>query len=131
MSLRFWITAVAVLASCQAMAETLPSTAKKATVDELRALSDKKKVAVEIFDLGTPVRGNLIWNWQKKAITGTAVINNKDKIRVRSILTTSGEKVCATNKGEKPSCHAVYIDGSKFYEVNDDGSVHAVSEVEG
>ncbi|MDI7863818.1 hypothetical protein MRS76_17835 [Rhizobiaceae bacterium n13] len=111
-----------------ALAIDLPPTAKKASILEFKALADAKKVKVEIFDLGTPVSADLVWNWKKKSITGKADVNGKT-INVNARLSFKGEQACATNKGEKPTCHFIYIDGNKFYEVRDDMQVHAVSTV--
>jgi hypothetical protein len=112
--------------SSAAIAETvtLPTAAKKATKDEFIAFVDGKSVEVTIFDLEKPIAAVLKWNWKKKAITGTAVIDGKDKIKVRTKWTFEGDKACSDGK-----CHEVYIDGKSFYEVRDDGGVHAVSVI--
>lgn len=88
--------------------------------------ADGKTVDVVIFDLGVPVTATLKWDWKKKRITGDALVNGKDKIKVKSKLSFESDKACAENEG-KPTCHLIYIDGDKFYEVRDDGDVHAVS----
>lgn len=119
---------LSVFASFYAYAADLPASAKKATLAEFKALADGKKVHVEIFDLGQPITADLVWSWKKKNITGKAEVAGKT-IDVNTKLTFKGDKACATNKGEKPTCHVIYIDGSKFYEVRDDMQVHAVSTV--
>ncbi len=109
-----------------ALAESLPASAKKATLDEFKAFADGKKVKVVIFDLGVPVTATLVWDWAKSEITGDALVNGKDKIKVKTRLSFEGEKACSDNEG-KPSCHLIYIDGDKFHEVRDDGDLHATS----
>lgn len=107
-------------------AQELPSTAKKVSMDEFKKFADGKKVHVEILDFEKPVSAELTWNWKKKKITGEAKLDGST-FPVSSKLSFAGDKACATNKGEKPACHAVFIDGDKFYEVRDDGKLHAVS----
>jgi hypothetical protein len=109
-----------------ACAEDLPATAKKATLEEFKAFANGKKVKVVIYDMGVDVVATLVWNWKKKQITGDALVNNKHKIKVKSVLSFEGDKACSEDQG-KPVCHYIYIDGDKFYEVRDDGKVHATS----
>ncbi len=118
--------AAAFLLTGLAAAEPLPAIAKKATMEEFKAFADGKTVEVVIFDLDVPVTATLVWDWKKKRITGNALVNGKDKIKVKTKLSFDGEKACSDNEG-KPSCHLIYIDGDKFYEVRDDGDVHATS----
>lgn len=107
---------------------SIPATAKKATMEEFKTLADGKPVKVEIFDFEKPVTADLVWNWKKASITGTAKVGGK-VVDVKTKLSFKGDKACSTAKGEKPSCHAIYIDGNRFYEVRDDMKVHAVSTV--
>ncbi|KQV39903.1 MULTISPECIES: hypothetical protein [unclassified Rhizobium] len=118
-------------ASCfSAWAMDLPKGAKKISMEEFKAFADGKPVIVEIFDMGTPITANLTWSWAKKTITGKANVNGKE-INVKTKLTFEGDKACSAGKGEKTTCHMIYIDGNKFYEVRDDMQVHAVSTVGG
>ena len=114
-----------------AHAESLPPTAKKATMAEFQAFADGKPVTVDIFDLGAPITAKLVWDWKSKRITGTALLNKTKTIDVKSKLSFKGGKACAASPGEKPSCHLIYIDADRFYEVNEDGSVHAMSRLGG
>lgn len=106
----------------------IPASAKKATMEEFKSFADGKPVHVEIFDFDQPVTADLVWSWNKATITGKANVDGKT-INVKAKLTFKGDKACATNKGEKPTCHTIYIDGNKFYEVRDDMKVHATSTV--
>ena len=117
------------LSGGNAHAMDLPSGAKKVTMEEFKALADGKHVKVEIFDFEKPVTADLVWSWKKGTITGKADVGGK-MIDVKTKLTFKGDKACSAAKGEKPSCHAIYVDGNKFYEVRDDMQVHAVSTVE-
>jgi hypothetical protein len=120
---------IAIALGCgTAFAAELPATAKKASMEEFKALADGKPVSVEIFDAGAPITAELVWNWKKKKITGKAKANG-NKIKVNVKLSFDGDKACSAGKGEKPSCHSIFIDGNKFYEVKDDMTVHAVSTV--
>ena len=109
-----------------AAAETLPSTAKKATMDEFKAFADGKTVEVVIYDLEVPVTATLVWDWKNKRIKGTGLVNEKDKIKVKTKLSFREDMACSDQDG-KPNCHQIYIDGNKFYEVREDGKVHATS----
>ncbi|OWO94726.1 hypothetical protein B5E41_13365 [Rhizobium esperanzae] len=122
------ISAAAFLTAMNAYAVDLPAGAKKATMDEFKAFADGKHVKVEIVDLEKPVTAELVWSWKKGTITGKADVGGKT-IDVKTKLTFKGDKACSAGKGEKPSCHFIYIDRSKFYEVRDDMKVHAVSTV--
>lgn len=117
------------LAVTSAIAAELPAGAKKASMDEFKQLADGKKVSVQIFDAGKPIKADLVWSWKKKAITGKADVGG-EAVDVKVKLSFKGDKACAAGKGEKPACHSIYIDGNKFYEVRDDGAVHAVSTVQ-
>lgn len=48
------------------------------------------------------------------------------KKQVKLRLSFEGDKACADNDG-KPSCNSIFIEGNKFYEVRDDGALHATS----
>jgi hypothetical protein len=111
-----------------AAAVDLPVGAKAVTMEEFKAFADGKHVMVEIFDLEKPVTADLVWSWKKGTITGKAKVDGK-MINVKTKLTFKDGKACSNGKGEKPSCHSIYIDGNKFYEVRDDMKVHAVSTV--
>jgi hypothetical protein len=114
------------LGTAPVFAQDLPPTAKKASMEAFKAFADGKKVHVEIFDMDTPVSGDLTWSWKTKKITGDAMVDGS-KIPVSVKLSFKGDKACSNGKGEKPSCHAIFIDGNAFYEVRDDGKVHAKS----
>lgn len=116
------------LTGLNAYAVDLPAGAKKVTMEEFKTFADGKQVKVEIFDMEQPVTADLVWNWKKGTITGKANVNGK-MIDVKTKLTFKGDKACANGKGEKPTCHSIYLDGNKFYEVRDDMKVHAVSTV--
>lgn len=126
-SLPFAIGLTALFSSTVLAAE-LPATAHKASLDEFKKFADGKKVEVEIFDAGQPIKANLVWNWKKKRISGKAVVGGKT-IKVNVNLSFDGEKACSAGKGEKPACHDIYIDGNKFYELTDTKVVHAISTV--
>ncbi|ARM88277.1 hypothetical protein RHEC894_CH01974 [Rhizobium sp. CIAT894] len=121
-------TVVFLLSAATTYAVDLPAGAKKVTMEEFKAFADGKRVKVEIVDMGKPVTADLVWNWKKGTITGKADVGGK-MIDVKTKLTFQGDKACSNGKGEKPSCHFIYIDGDKFYEVRDDMKVHAVSTV--
>lgn len=116
-------------ASSSLALEPPPATAKKASIEELKGIADGKPVSVVIFDEAVPITADLVWNWKKKTITGTALVNSKDKIKVAAKLSFKGDQACSTSGKDKPSCHTIFIDGNKFYEIRDDGKVHAVSTV--
>lgn len=125
---KFWLfLASAAMLTTSALSEPLPSSAKKATLDEFKKFADGKEVSVVIFDAGVPVTATLIWNWKKKGITGNALVDGQ-KVKVKAKLSFKDDKACST-AGGKTNCHAIAIDGNKFYEVRDDGDVHAVSEL--
>ncbi|MER9483202.1 hypothetical protein NKI74_28155 [Mesorhizobium sp. M0494] len=109
-----------------AWAEDLPSSAKKASMEEFKTFANGKKVNVIIYDAGAAITATLVWSWKKKQIIGEALVNNKTKIKVKVPLTFDGDKACSQDQG-KPVCHLIYIDNDKFYEVRDDGKVHATS----
>lgn len=126
------IVGVAVLAllacasTCLAQ-EKLPATATKATMDQFKALADGKTVKVTIFDFDVPVTAELVWSWEKKSITGKAFVSGKS-FPVNSILEFDGERACAV-VGEQTTCHMIYIDGNSFYEVTNEGKIHAASTI--
>lgn len=95
-------------------------------MEAFKAFAGGKTVDVVIFDLGVPVTATLVWSWKDKRITGDALIDGKDKIAVDTRLSFRRDKACADQEG-KPSCHRIYLDGTKFHEVLDDGMVHATS----
>jgi hypothetical protein len=105
----------------------LPPSAKKATVEAFRAFSDGRTFDVDIFDMGQPIKARLRYDWSAKTIAGDAVIEGKT-IDVNVGLVTRKDKSCAKT-GETVTCHTIYIDGDRFYEVTDAGVVHAVSVV--
>ena len=118
----------AILAASSAWAEKPPASAHKATLDEFKTLADGKTVAATIYDAGQPVTATLVWSWKKKNITGSASVGGK-KIKVKTKLSFKGDQACAVDGG-KTKCHAIFIDGAIFYEVKDDGEVHAKSVVQ-
>ncbi len=121
-------TAISIFLGSAAMAMDLPADAKKVSMEEFKAFANGKHVAVEILDFDKPVTADLVWNWKESSITGKAKVDGKT-IDVKTKLTFQGDKACSTAKGEKPTCHFIYIDGNKFYEVRDDMKVHAISTI--
>lgn len=130
-SLLVMYSAIALAAGAgQAFSEPPPSEAKKVSPEEFKAFADGKTVEVEILDMEVPVSASLLWSWSDGTITGEALINNKDKVQVSTKISFDGEKVCSQGDGDKePNCHTIYIEGDKFYEVRDDGEVHAISTI--
>ena len=116
-----------IVLSAAAAAETvtLPASAKKVTKDEFTAFIDGKSVEVIIYDLDKPVTALLTWSWKKKTITGAALVDGKDKVKVSTKWSFDGDMACTDSGG----CHDIYVDGNSFYEVRPDGGVHAVSTI--
>jgi hypothetical protein len=116
-----------IVLSAAAAAETvtLPTSAKKVTKDEFTAFIDAKSVEVIIYDLDRPVTALLTWNWKKKTVTGAALVDGKDKVKVNVKWSFDGDMACTSGGG----CHDIYVDGNSFYEVRPDGVVHAVSTI--
>ncbi|WP_245463153.1 MULTISPECIES: hypothetical protein [unclassified Mesorhizobium] len=110
-----------------AAAEDLPGTAKKATLDEFKAFVDKKPVNVVIYDMDVQVTATLTWDWKKHQVSGNAVVNGKHKIKVKTKISSDGDKACTEGDDNKIICHNIYIEGNRFYEVRDDGVLHATS----
>jgi hypothetical protein len=118
------------LCGSPALGDPPPSTAKKVSMEEFKALADGKTVDVEIFDMEQPVTATLVWNWTDESITGKALINNENEVDVKTKLLIEGDKACSQGEGEEPTCHFIYVEGNRFYEVRDDGEVHAVSTIQ-
>lgn len=129
-SFRMLMIAGFVVTSTSALALDLPATASKATLDEFKEFADGKTVEVDILDMEKPVTATLVWSWADATISGTAVIDGSQKVEVKVALSFDGEKACSKGEGD-PTCHLIYIDreAGKFYEVRDDGAVHAVSTI--
>ena len=98
---------------------------KKRRLIEFQAFADKKPVNVVIYDMDVQVTATLTWDWKKHQITGSALVNGKHKIKVNTKLSFEGDKACAEGDDSKTICHNIYIEGDKFYEVRDDGVLHA------
>lgn len=127
MLLRFGLVAAVLFSSATivvAETPTIPETAKKATKDEFIAFIDGKTVDVVIYDAEKPITATLKWDWKKKSITGNALVDGKDKIKVKVKWLFEGDQACSN---DKKGCHDIFVDGKTFYEVKPDGSVHAVS----
>jgi hypothetical protein len=129
---RSLVIAVAVSALSTALAQaeepTLPSTAKMATREEFIAFVNGKTVDVVIYDAGKSLTAILKWDWKKKRISGSYVLDGQ-KGKVQAKWTFEGDKVCSQSGGRPKECHGVYIEDDKFYEMRDDGKVHAISKL--
>jgi hypothetical protein len=112
----------------QAEEPTLPGSAKLATREEFIAFVNGKTVDVVIYDAGKPLTAILKWDWKKKRISGSYVLDGK-KGKVQAKWTFDGDKACSQAGNHSKQCHAVYIDGDRFYEMRDDGKVHAISKL--
>ncbi len=111
------------VAASAAEVVALPASAKKVTKDEFIAFIDGKSVEVVIYDLEKPVTAMLTWNWKKKTITGAALVDGTNKVKVSTKWSFEGDQACS----DAGSCHDIYVDGNSFYEVRPDGAVHAFS----
>lgn len=127
-----YLTAVVILALSASLAHaedpTLPASAKKATQDEFIAFVSGKTVEVVIYDAGKSLTAILKWDWKKKRISGSYVLDGK-KGKVQAKWTFDGDKACSRAGSQPKECHSVYIDGDQFYEMRDDGNVHAISKL--
>jgi hypothetical protein len=121
------ITAVSISA-CFAEEPILPANAKKASQDEFIAFVNGKTVDVVIYDAGKSLTATLKWDWKKKRISGSYVFDGK-KGKVQAKWTFDGDKACSQAGNQSKACHAVYIDGDQFYEMREDGKVHAISKL--
>ncbi len=107
---------------------SLPANAKIATQDDFIAFVNGKTVEVVIYDAGKSLTATLRWDWKKKRISGSYVLDGK-KGKVQAKWTFDRDKACSQAGGQPKQCHAVYIDGDRFYEMRDDGKVHAISKL--
>jgi hypothetical protein len=107
---------------------SLPANAKKATRDEFIAFVNGKTVDVIIYDAGKPLTATLKWDWKKKRISGSYVLDGQ-KGKVQTKWSFDGDKACSQAGNQPKACHDVYIDGNQFYEMREDGKVHAVSKL--
>ncbi len=105
---------------------TLPATAKKATQDEFIAFVNGKTVDVVIYDAGKSLSATLKWDWKKKRISGPYLLDGK-KGKAVAKWSFDGDKACSQAGAQPKQCHSIYIDGDQFFELRDDGKVHAVS----
>lgn len=107
---------------------SLPANAKAATQDEFIAFVNGKTVDVVIYDAGKSLTATLKWDWKKKRISGSYVLDGK-KGKVQVKWSFDGDKACSQSGSQPKECHAIYIDGDQFYEMRDDGKVHAISKL--
>jgi hypothetical protein len=112
-------------------APALPADAKKAAADTFAAFVSGKTVDVTVYDHKAPIIARLVWDWTKKTVTGRYVYDGADEGDVKRTISFAGDKACSVGKGDKTAaCYAVYMSGPSFFEVNDNGSLHAVSAIE-
>ena len=122
------VLTLALVGSVAAEEPSLPATAKKATQDQFIAFVNGKTVDVLIYDAGKPLSATLKWDWKKKRITGLFLLDGK-KGKVVAKWTFDGDKACAQAGAQPKECHTIYIEGDRFFEMRDDGKVHAISKL--
>jgi len=116
------------IGSVAAEEPTLPAAAKKVTQDEFIAFVNGKTVDVVIYDAGKSLSATLKWDWKKKRITGSYLLDGK-KGKVSAKWTFEGDKACSQAGSQPKQCHAIYIEGDQFFEMRDDGKIHAISKL--
>ncbi len=107
----------------------LPASAVKATPESFTQLTDQKSTNFVVHDYETPFIGRLYWDWSNKKMVGELIVDEKKLAKVRSELTFDGDKVCTAWKTTDRSCYVVMVDGNTFYEIADNGDVHAVAVI--
>ena len=113
------------------MPPTLPASAKQIKPDEFIAASNGKRVFATIFDYDKPAVADLVWDWDKKRVTGKFIYAGTKQGPVDTRISIEGDMVCGINKGDKTkNCYTYYLDTDGFYELTGDGKLHAKSTFE-
>jgi hypothetical protein len=104
----------------------LPGGLSPATPEEFTAFSKGKVFESVPYDADAPLIAETKWDWKKKKVTGNFIRNGKEKGKFAFPVIFKDGKSCIKFP-DSVTCYTVYIDGPAFYEIRDDGGVHAVS----
>ncbi len=116
------------LAPLSALSEpSIPEGAKPLTNEEIKAALGGKTFKFVVYDKGKSLTGTSTWDLESGAVYGKYVWNNQSPRKWKRKWYVKNNTNCTQPRNKEPECQNIYLDGEKFIEVTDNGTIHAVS----
>lgn len=105
----------------------IPPGAKPLTNEEIKAALGGKTFKFVAYDSPKSLTGTSTWDLGRGIVYGDYVYDNQSPGQWKRKWFVENNKNCTQPRNKDPECQNIYLDGEKFIEVTDDGTIHAVS----
>jgi hypothetical protein len=106
---------------------TLPTDAKQLTGDQIRAFLAGNTFQFDVHDAGKPLTGTSTWESERGIVFGEYSLDHQSPKPWKRAWWVEGDKNCTRSGDNPPECQMIYVDGDRFFEIREDGGVHAIS----
>ena len=105
----------------------IPPGAKPLTNEEIEAALGGKTFRVVVYDNAKSLTGTSTWDLGRGIVYGDYVLDNQSPRQWKRKWFVENNQNCTQPRNQDSECQNIYLDGEKFIEVTDDGTIHAVS----
>ena len=119
--------AIGLRPACTLADPAIPPGAQPLTNEEIKAALGGKTFKFVVYDAAKSLTGTSTWDLDRGAVYGTYVWDNQNPKQWKRKWYIENNKNCTQPRNKEPDCQSIYLDGEKFIEVTDDGTIHAVS----
>ena len=107
----------------------VPASAKKLDASGITDLYQGRRASFNNLTHGVSLTGEVFYDLKGKVMFGNYISDKKDKGLFTGKIWVKGEKFCNKPDKGKQECVDVFLDGSTYYEVGEDGQVTSVDTI--
>ena len=107
----------------------VPASAKKLDAAGIAELYQGRRATFNNLTNDVSLTGEIFYGLTAKVMFGTYIWNKKDKGLFTGKIWTKGDKFCNKPDKGKQECLDVFLDGTTYYEVGEDGRVTSVDTI--
>lgn len=120
-----------VLVSCATAGRSdsprVPADAERLTGPAIRTFLAGNTFRFVVYDAAKALTGTSTWDSENGTVFGTFSWNLGPSKRWQRTWWVEGDRNCTRSEGKAPECQTIYAKGDQFWEVREDGQLHAMS----
>lgn len=105
----------------------LPENAERLTGEQIKRFLAGKTFRLVVYDAAKSLTGTSTWDSERGIAFGEYSWDRQPLKRWERRWWVDGDRNCTQASGGDVECQAIYVVGEQFYEIAEDGKLHAVS----